>query len=181
MGVPPVTLIFPEEGSTGLVPGPVEVSTVSPVTVPPVPVADIVRAPPRLSDVVERVIPLPAVNVIALDETAPAVTVNSVPLKLAAPRVVVVAALIETTTAPVVGDATMGNVPVTEETPVTDDCHEGGAPELAVRTCPAVPLASHEGTPELLVMSTPLSAVANADITFAEEAYSRVFTAFVVG
>jgi len=34
--------------------------------------------------------------------------------------------------------------------------HEGGAPEFATRTKPAVPeLASQEGTPELLEIKTP--------------------------
>jgi hypothetical protein len=61
-------------------------------------------------------------------------------------------------------------------------CHDGGAPLLAVKTYPGVALlASQEGTPELLVTNTPSFAVAKAAITFVDEAYSRVFTALVVG
>ena len=49
-------------------------------------------------------------------------------------------------------------------------CQEGGAPELAVKTKPAVPeLANHCGTPVLDVVRTPSFNVANPVMVLAAD------------
>jgi hypothetical protein len=61
------------------------------------------------------------------------------------------------------------------------------SPEVAVSVVPAVMdpeierLVVIDGTPDPSVVSTPLFAVARAEITFVAEAYNKVFAAFVSG
>jgi hypothetical protein len=71
-----------------------------------------------------------------------------------------------------VATATWFAVPVTLVTvpEVAGETHEGGDPVVAVKTCPVVPSANMLGTPDALVIRTPLFAVAKAAMVLAAEA-----------